>query len=261
MLLRVRLSDLIVPDEAAYEDFPLWAKLKARLVEQEVEMYLADPASSNRHWADTALINHTVLLPRGATEILHDRNVPADALMHTAWHHAGVEAMGALSSSAEGLLLGESVASAFDAFVVGTLLRTESEHPSALDTQVPAMAEAAAAGGGSPEDFEALLHRMAEDPEGSFEELRELLFDVSMGLLRADGVDAADEVLSNVHGHVFAPILHHYDLSIWVLYARAFGKDLKAHASLRKIDVALREESHPLAWLESHWLDRGRSSA
>lgn len=257
MLLRVRLQDLIIPDEAAYADFPLWAKLKARLVDREVEMYLADSSGPMAHWADTALINHTIELPRGATEILHDRHVPADALMHTVWHHAGVEAMGTLSNTAEGLLLGESVASAFDAFLVGTLLRTESERASALDTQVPAMAEAAAAAGGSPKDFEALLHRMAEDPEGSFEELRELLFDVSMGLLHAGSVDAADEVLSNIHGHVFAPILHHYDLSIWVLYARAYGRDLKPHPGLRKIDATLREETKPLAWLESHWLEKG----
>jgi hypothetical protein len=116
------------------------------------------------------------------------------------------------------------------------------------------MAEVAAAAGRSPEDFEALLHRMAEDPEGSFEELRELLFDVSIGLLYAGDVDRAEEVLSSLQGHVFAPILHHYDLSIWVLYARAHGTDLKQHAPLRKLDAKLREEARPLEWLVQHWL-------
>lgn len=254
MLLRVQLQDLEIADEAAYAGFPLWAKLKARLEAHRVEMFLADPEGPLAHWAATALINHTMRLPKGATEILHDRRVPADALMHTAWHHAGLFAMGNLAGSAEGLLLGEAVASAFDAYIVGSLLHTESERPSALDTQVPAMAEVAAAASGSPEDFEALLHRMAEDPEGSFEELRELLFDVSIGLLYAEGVDEAEEVISSSHGHVFAPILHHYDLSIWVLYARAYGTDVQEHAGLRKIDARLRAEAHPLEWLEAHWL-------
>lgn len=254
MLLRVQLQDLVIPDEAAYAAFPLWDRLKSRLVAHQVEMFLADPAGPLTHWADTALINHSLRLPKGATEILHDRTVPADALMHTAWHHAGLSAMGGLAGTAEGLLLGESVASAFDAYLVGSLLHTESERPSALDTQVPAMAEVAAAAGGTQEDFEALLHRMAEDPEGSFEELRELLFDVSVGLLYADGVDRAEEVLAGVHGHVFAPILHHYDLAIWVLYARAYGTDLQEHAGIRKIDARLRAEAHPLQWLETHWL-------
>lgn len=254
MLHTVRIDELTIADEGAYAEFPLWTKLRKRLVEHEVDMYLVEADGPLTHWADTALINHTVRLPKGATEILHDRVVPADALMHTAWHHAGVAAMGSLASTAEGLLLGESVASAFDAFVIGTLLGAESEQPSALDTQVPAMAEVAAAAGGSQEDFEALLHRMAEDPEGSFEELRELLFDVSIGLLYGGTVERAEEVLNGTRGHVFAPILHHYDLSIWVLYARAFGADMKEHASLRKIDAKLREVDKPLEWLVEHWL-------
>ena len=51
----------------------------------------------------------------------------------------------------------------------------------------------------------------------------------------------------------FAPLLHRYELSNWVLYARAYG-DASADERARAIDTRLRKEKLPLEWLTAEWV-------
>jgi hypothetical protein len=124
---------------------------------------------------------------------------------------------------------------------------------------VPAMADAAEAAGVSEDGFDALLQGVARDPERAFEDLRQLLFDVSTALLACPDADEALATLARFDAHRFAPLLHRYELSNWVLYARAhapgaLGPDPRARA----IDAALREDAVALDSLQSRWVTPAR---
>jgi hypothetical protein len=121
------------------------------------------------------------------------------------------------------------------------------------------MGEVAASAGLDEGAFEALLEGIAADPDRAFEDLRELLFDASSALVRCDGVTAAAAALANFDGHRFAPLLHHYELSNWVLYARAYAPRADApDPVVQGIDRALREAPVALDWLERSWLSPSR---
>jgi hypothetical protein len=47
--------------------------------------------------------------------------------------------------------------------------------------------------------------------------------------------------------------LHHYELSNWTLYARAYAKGSTSPA-VQAIDAALRTADDSLEWLERNWL-------
>jgi hypothetical protein len=61
------------------------------------------------------------------------------------------------------------------------------------------------------------------------------------------------EALSAFDGHRFAALLHRYELSNWVLYARAYG-DPTPDQRARAIDATLRSEKLPLEWLAAEWV-------
>ena len=65
--------------------------------------------------------------------------------------------------------------------------------------------------------FSALLEEVVREPERAFEELRALLFDAATALLTCPGVAEAQSVLEGFADHRFAPLLHHYQLSNWIL--------------------------------------------
>ena len=75
--------------------------------------------------------------------------------------------------TAAALLLGESIASAFDLYAVGLLLRG-AKRSDYLDTQVPALSAAALDAGLSPDALGALLASIAADPERAFADLQAL---------------------------------------------------------------------------------------
>jgi hypothetical protein len=155
--------------------------------------------------------------------VLVEPVLDADVLTHAAWHHAARRALAdGATPSAAALFLGEAVASAFDAYLVGQLLR-QGKQTDFLKTQLPAMTEARLGAGLEEEAVQALFARMAEDPDAAFEALRGLLFEVSLALYRAPDLDAAAAVLAAAAEHPFAGLLHHYALSAWVLYARAYA--------------------------------------
>jgi hypothetical protein len=137
-------------------------------------------------------------------------------------------------------------------YLVGRLLGVAPES-SFLETQVAAMAEAAESAGLEPQGFDELLQEVADRPEQAFESLRELLFDATTSLVACREAEAALEVLSGLEDHRFAALLHRYELSNWVLYARAYGSP-EAAPQVRAVDRALREARDPLAWLTSEWI-------
>jgi hypothetical protein len=118
------------------------------------------------------------------------------------------------------------------------------------------MAESASAAGLVGEDFDALLQGIADDPDRAFEDLRELLFDATRALTAAANAEEAHLALTRFDGHRLASLLHHYELSNWVLFARAYAKSgPNAGTRAREVDRALREAPVALDWLTKTWLD------
>ena len=79
-------------------------------------------------------------------------------------------------------------------------------------------------------------------------------YDTALALVDCDGAEDALRVLATADGHRFGPLLHRYELSNWVLYARAYAA---AHEqrdpSVEEVDAALAR-GNGLEWLTEHWL-------
>ena len=176
---------------------------------------------------------------------------------HVAWHHLSVKAFPALAGaplSADSLFFGEAIASAFDVYLVGRLLG-HSPNSTFLESQVPAMADAAEAAGLKKREAEKLFAGLASDPERSFEDLRELLTDATTALAACPGPREALGALAAWDAHRFGPILHRYELSNWVLYARAYaGKELAPDPRVRALDAKLRAAPSALDALVAEWV-------
>ncbi len=241
---RLRIDALTIEDERSFRHVSLYAALKEVL---RRDGYTFRVLRGRKVRADRALLlNLTYWSPSEGGDILAQRSLPADVVTHVAWHHLVTKALEA-SRTVEALLLGEAIASAFDVYLVGRLLG-HSPRSSFLGTQVTAMSDAANAAGLRERDFEALLHHIARHPERAFEELRSLLFDATLALYESESPEEATVALAAFDRHIFSALLHHYELSNWVLFAKAYGH---AHADrkARAIDRALRRELEPLAWL------------
>jgi hypothetical protein len=251
---RCTLDELVVEDEASLRHVALYASLKEELVRAKYEFRVLPAGSSVRH--DRALfLNLTYWAAASGGDVLVDERVPADVIAHVAWHHLASRAIGPRASakpSVDALFLGEAIASAFDVYLVGRLLG-RAPRSAFLKTQVPAMAESAEAAGLSARGFARMLTGIAEDPDRAFADLRELLSDASATLFRCRTGDDAHAALAGLEGHRFAPLLHRYELSNWILYARAYGAE-RGGARARAVDRALRSASVPLDWLASRWL-------
>ena len=77
-----------------------------------------------------------------------------------------------------------------------------------------------------------------------------------MALFQCTDAKEAQAALESFVGHRFASLLHHFQLSAWVLYARAYGSadpNTDATGAIRQLDVALRQAPVSLDWLESNW--------
>ena len=259
-LLTRTLGELVIDDVASFRHVGLYADLAAILVGDAYEFRVL-PASSTGRWDRALLLNLTFWGSGAGGDILVDDHLSADVVAHAAWHHLAARALtprdlGSLPAhqSTEALFLGEAIASAFDVYLVGRLLG-HAPRSTFLATQVPAMAEAAREAGLSEESFAALLERIAASPEQAFEDLRALLFDATCALAACSTAADALVALGRFDGHVFGPLLHRYELSNWVLYARAYARtaacpDEHVHA----IDRTLRAEEDALAWLTNSWV-------
>jgi hypothetical protein len=234
-VLERSIDELEIEDEASFRHVGLYADLKEVLRRAKYRFRVLPPASAGR-WDRALFLNLTYWAPTDGGDILVGDVIPADVVAHVAWHHLAARALageaGAPPSAAD-LFLGESIASAFDVYLVGRLLGHSPESTFLAD-RVPALAESAEQAGLSADDFEVLLNGIADDPERAFEELRELLFDATTALVACASADDAVATLARFDGHRFGSLLHHYELSNWVLYARAYAKtDLPRSSNAR----------------------------
>lgn len=254
------LRDLAIEDERSMRHVALYGELKEVLTKSGYAFLVLPPALEGR-WDRALLLNLTFW---GATDgsgarvggdILVDRSLPADVVAHVAWHHLAAAALHpAGPASADALFLGEAIASAFDLYLVGRLL---GHAPSStfLETQVPAMAEAAEAAGLSEAGLDALLNDVARAPEAAFESLRQLLFDATRALLRCATATDGLRALASLDAHPLAPLLHRYELSNWVLHARAYVADpLAADPAVEALDRALRAAPDAVEHLRAAWV-------
>jgi len=260
-LQRVTLDRLRIEDERSYRHIALYDELKQALLRDRVAFRVPSKDTRDARWDRVLFLNLTFWTPDEPGDVLESETISADVVMHAAWHHVTRRALDAAGTSAsqspEGFFLGESIASAFDIYLVGRLLG-HSPDAAFLETQVPAMAEVAEQAGVDEDTFEAMLEQVTKDPERAFEDLRELLFDASTKLVRARSVEEAAVTLEGFDKHRFSSLLHHYELTSWILYARAYAKDLGTpDERVIEIDRQLRRADVALDWLEKNWIGDG----
>jgi hypothetical protein len=247
-------DELTIDDEPSFRHVALYADLK-QVLRKASYRFRVLPESAHGRWDRALLLNLTFWGASSGGDVLSESHLPADVLAHAAWHHLASRALGVgpgVASQADTLFLGEAIASAFDVYLVGRLLG-HAPRSSFLETQVPAMADAADAAGVDEDDFEALLRSIADDPDRAFEDLRQLLYDATRALMGAADAEQGLAVLAGFDAHRFAPLLHRYELSNWVLYARAYAAP-GASQGADAIDRTLRSEPSSLEWLTTAWV-------
>lgn len=249
-LLHKTLAELTVEDERSMSHVAIYGRLRRWLQSANVRFAVMDHARPDH----ALVLNLAFWRPGDLAEVLADDVIVADQLAHNAWHALAAARLEGAARSPAGLLLAESIASAFDIYLVGRLLG-HAPGSAFLSSQVPAMADAVLEAGLDEPRFEALLERASEEPEQAFEALRQLLFDTSTRLLAATELEEAAAVLEATEDHPFAALLHHYELSTWVLFARCYGHGVDDAAIA--VDRALRAADDSMAWLEEHWLGDG----
>jgi hypothetical protein len=258
-LLRVLLDDLTVTDERSFAHVASYARLKRALCEAKYPFHIAEPGTS-LSWDRATFLNLTFWSAEEGADVLCESSIPADVVAHVAWHHLATVQLArhapeaSSTPCADALFFGEAIASAFDLYLVGRLLRNVPDSDF-IATQVAIMGEAAEQAGMGEPELEALLEAVTLDPERAFEDLRSLLFDVSRALLDCRSATAAHDVLEGFGAHRFSALLHHYQLSNWVLYARAYGADnAPQQRAVHELDARLRAAPVALDWLTDHWL-------
>jgi hypothetical protein len=264
------IDDLRVEDARAFAAVPLHAELTAVLRRARYRFRVLPQAKRGVPRGDHALLlNLTYWNADAGGDVLASTTIPADVVAHVAWHHLAHVALARPSKKgetrsaakpfADALFLGESIASAYDLFMVGALLRGSSARRSSfLESQVPRIAEVAQAAGVPARAFERMLGEVAAAPERAFGQLRTLLFDTTSALFHASSAGEAVAILAAAEARPFGALLHHYELSNWVLYARAYG-DARPDKAARAVDLALRDADDPIAWLASEWVDPAAS--
>jgi hypothetical protein len=251
------LDELTINDEPSFRHIPLYADLK-QVLQQAAYPFRVLPSAYAKRADRALLLNLTFWHADAGGDLLCDAVIEADVVAHAAWHHVAARALAPgragrmAKASVEALFLGEAVASAFDVYMVGCLLG-QTRRSSFLETQVPAMAEAADAAGMTEQGFEQLLQSIAADPDRAFVELRALLYDATSALFACESAEQAHAALHALGRHRFSALLHRYELSNWVLYARAFGSP-RADARARAVDAALRKRKRAVKWLADEWV-------
>jgi hypothetical protein len=249
------LDDLTIDDDRSFRHVALYEDLKEVLRRDKYRFRILPTSHRARH-DRCLLLNLTFWGVEAGGDILVDDHIDADVVAHAAWHHLAGRAMPPAEGerpSVDALFLAEAIASAFDVYWVGRLLG-HAPNSTCLETKVLAMAEVAQTAGLDEDEFERVLQSIAADPDRAFVDLRELLSDATSALFACRGAAEGHAALAAFDGHRFAALLHHYELSNWVLYARAYGDDRHSGAEARAIDRALRETEAPLDWLAARWV-------
>lgn len=262
----LRLGDLIVDDEASFAHVALYGDLRTIVEASDHKFMVLRKNVQQASWDRAAFLNLTYWHAAEPVDVLVDEHIAADVVGHVAWHLLASEHLAGITGSSgtpdserkgalapATLLLSEAIASAFDMYLVGRLLGHQPDSDF-LQTQVPAMADVAEGAGMSEADFEAMLEAVSRDPERAFEDLRALLFDAALALHACSDMERAAKVLDGLEDRRFAPLLHHYELSNWVLYSRAYGAAGDTGERALGLDRTLREAPVALEWLEKHWV-------
>jgi hypothetical protein len=252
-LRSVSLNDLTIEDEASFAHVAAYARLK-RVLQRSGHQFHIPAAGSQLSWDRALFLNLTYWGGDDGADVLCDERIAADVVAHVAWHHLATTQLAPGPVCGQALLFTESIASAFDLYLVGRLLHNVPDSDF-ISTQVSIMGEAAEQAGLAALDFQVLLETVAQDPERAFEDLRCVLFDVGRALLDCGGAREAQQVLHRFSDHRFGSLLHHYQLSNWVLYARAYAAPAPDQERLvRELDATLRAAPVSLDWLMEHWL-------
>jgi hypothetical protein len=252
-LRTVSLDQLAIDDEAAFATIALYPRLKEVLRGSGHRFQIPTGAAT---WDRVLFLNLTYWNGEAGTDVLCDEHLAADVVTHIAWHHLTGTRLAALGAggTAHAMLFGEAIASAFDLYMLGRLWQ-QAPDSEFVTTQVPIMSEAAQDAGMTDDDFAALMTDVSAQPERAFEDLRALLFDASTALYACQDASAAQLVLERFDGHRLGPLLHHYQLSNWILYARAYARSAPAlDEPVRQLDATLRAAPVALDWLRDNWL-------
>jgi hypothetical protein len=254
----VTLDELVIDDRGALGGVAIYGRLEA-FVRRSGHRFLVPAASTELGWDRALFLNLTYWSPEAGADVLPDDHIPADVVAHVGWHElvSGELARQAAGAppSASALFFAESIASAFDLYLVGRLL-ARAPDSDFITTQVPQMAECAEAAGVAEPAFAAMLEAVAREPERAFEDLRALLYDAAGALMACPTALAAQAALEDFSGHRFAALLHHYQLSNWILYARAYaGRAPGPDPLVSGLDRTLREATVSLDWLDTTWLE------
>ncbi|HSY40681.1 MAG TPA: hypothetical protein VLA79_14170 [Polyangia bacterium] len=253
------LDELTIDDRAPAVGVAIYQRLETFL-RGSGHRFLIPEAGQQASWDRALFLNLTYWNVEAGADVLCDDHIPADVVAHVSWHElatrriAGPPGAPRRSPSSSGLFFAESIASAFDLYLVGRLLPRGADSDF-LATQVPLMAECADNAGLPEAGFAALLEQVTHAPERAFEDLRALLFDAASALVACETATAAQAALEEMAGHRFAPLLHHYQLSNWILYARAYAdRSSQPDEIVRGLDRTLREAPVSLDWLDQNWL-------
>jgi hypothetical protein len=249
------IDELTIDDEVSFRGVALYQRLKEILRAAGPRFKVAD-AGENASWDRALFLNLTFWSPSEEATVLCDDHVAPDVIAHAALHHVVGRELARVSagSSPAGMLFAEAIASAFDLYLVGRLV-TIAPDSEFVTSQVPIMAEAAEQAGLDEAAFARLLEGIAAAPERAFEDLRALLVDVGTALYACADAETAQATLERFARHRFAALLHHFQLSNWILYARAFARNSSdGDAAVRALDETLRESADSLAWIGARWL-------
>lgn len=261
-LVPTGIEALEIDDAESFRHVALFADLKDVLARDHYR-FLVPAEGEVLSWDRAVFLNLAFWDEAKGGDVLTEPRIDADVVMHAAWHHL---AHRALESSVEAQLLGEAIASAFDLYLVGRLLGHAPES-AFLRTQVPLIGDAAASAGVDEDAFEEMLGAVAADPDRAFEDLRSLLYQVSVELLSCEGAAQALAVLESHGKRRFAPLLHHYELASWIANARATraastsapdpetgGSAGAKPMSARAVNAALEAAPSAIEWLEQNWV-------
>ncbi len=253
-LQRVTLDALRIDDERAFSHIGLYAELK-QVLQNSQQQFLIPAPGTTLSWDRATFLNLTYWSIGHATDVLCEARIPADVVAHIAWHSLAAKNLhGNAAPTAHAMLLGEAIASAFDLYLIGRMVHHVPD-AEFVETQIPIMAEASADAGADETAFTALVESVAQDPERAFEDLRALLFDGACQLLACTTPEAAQTVLESLTEHRFGCLIHHYQLSNWLLHVRAHGAhDEAIDAAVADLDTQLRAAPVSLNWLAEHWL-------
>lgn len=252
-----KLDELTIDDRSSFTGVAIYGRLE-QILRRSTARFRIPEAGQTLSWDRALFLNLTYWNEDEGADVLCDGHIPADVVAHVGWHEVVRRELArrrsSPSPSAAALFLAEAIASAFDLYLVGRLLERAPDCDF-VTTQVPLMADCAAEAGLPEAGFSKLLEEVVRQPERAFEDLRALLFDAATALVACAGVAEAQAALERLADRRFAPLLHHYQLSNWILYARAYAQPLAADAVATEVDSALRQAPVSLDWLDRHFIE------